>query len=45
MRIIKGDLRDARIIEFLQLHVTTARAQTDPAAHTFLTSAAYSHPA
>ena len=30
MRIVEGDLRDPKIIELLQFHVTTAAAQTAP---------------
>src|SRR5689334_3044017 len=30
MRIIRGDLDDPRVVELLQVHVTTAAAQTAP---------------
>jgi putative acetyltransferase len=30
MRIIEGDLNDPRVVELLQVHVTTARAATAP---------------
>lgn len=30
MRIIRGDLSDSRVIDLLQTHVTSARAQTAP---------------
>ena len=30
MRIIEGDLGDRRVIDLLQIHVTSARAQTAP---------------
>jgi len=30
MRIIEGDLNDPRVIDLLQIHLTSARAQTAP---------------
>ena len=30
MRIIQGDLRDARVVDLLRIHLTSARAETAP---------------